>query len=251
MKTEIKVALITAAAGLAGNLITAYGPAVLSWGQKPIFATSEIYKDLKQENPQLEETLMEQLLQREIYYTYRRTEIVFKRLEGGNVVIEAKNITRLRNSKTDPKKYQHVVSFNNTVSYEEVIVRPQTGSSIAYPKNQIVQMPMEGTGLEKSYTLPEVVIPGHGSIEVESTFLVTKPNKKNETAFVTGRFVNAPMTFIIRNEINDPRFTYDWSSLAFSLRLPTDRGSKKNEASITIPGPVFSGQGLSVSWDTN
>lgn len=251
MRTAIIAALITAAAALVGNLVTAFGPALLSWGQKPLFANSEVYKDLKKENPNLEETLKAQLLQREVYYTYRRTEIVFKRIEGEDVVIEARNITRLRNGTDEPKKYTHKASFNNSVSYEEVTFRPLTGPPVTYSKADILRMPSESATLEKVHALPEILIPAHGTIEVESFFVIRKPKRANEMPFVTGRLINAPMTIRIRSEIPDARFKYDWSSLAFDPRLPSDPQGKGSDVTITIPGPVFSGQGINLSWDAS
>lgn len=248
---RIWIAIIGALGVVAANVVTAFGPAVLSWGQKPEFATSDIYKDLRQENPDLEKTLSKQLLQRELYYTSRRTEVTFKRLEGDNVVIEVRNITKVRNGTKEPREYEHSVTFDDTVAYESVMFRLQSGQAISYDNKKLRSLSPARSPRLTSYKLPKVPVASHETLEIESQFTITKPNRKNETPLVTNRFINAPMTFLIRNQIGDPKFSYEWSSLAFDLQLPPGESDPtKPEMTVTIPGPLFSGQGLSLMWDT-
>jgi len=244
-------ALISAVGLVAANLVTAFGPVVLSWGQKPIYSGSAIYRDLRRENPLLEKTLSEQLLQRTLYYTYRRTEVTFKRLEGNDVVIEVRNISKVRNAIAESQDYSHTVVFNDTVTYDCVTFRPQGGLAITYDKKRLRTLDPGGNPLRSTYKLPRLTVGPHGSLEIESQYTIIKPNRKNETALVTSRFINAPMTFLIRNEIRNPKFRYAVASLAFDSDLPEEDDPMKPEKTITIPGPVFSGQGISINWDTN
>jgi hypothetical protein len=250
MDSTVKAALIGALATVFGNVATAFGPSLLSWGQKPVFVDSEVYKDLKTENINLEKTLQEQLLQRDVYYTFRRVDVSFVKLDGDNVVIEYTNTTRLRNGTSSEKTYTHKASISDSTEFLAVSISPRSGQGKTYQKEDIRKFRFErrADGLFGSYSLPDEVIPANGTIDVVSSYRVVRPKNLNGIPFTTGRLINAPMTFNIKNNIDDPRFKIDPQSLAFDLNLANQRGLSQNETTITIPGPVFSGQGLYIEW---
>jgi hypothetical protein len=241
--------VIPAICGLIGNLITAFGPAILSWGRKPVYANSEVYRDLVSENPSLEDTLAKQLLKRELYYTNRRTEITFKSLNGNILTTEVKNIGTLRNGTMEKQEYEHSVNFNDSTSYEHVIINIPGMPTIPYNKQQLLSYNPQPNTLEHYYKLPKVVIPSHISFTVESLYTVIKPVTQNEFAVVTNRFVNGPATFSVKNEILDPKFTYEISSLTFDQKLMPTVSPDGKEETIALSGPLFSGQGISISFD--
>ncbi len=251
MNTKIKTALIGAVALIIGNVVTALGPALFSWGWKPEFVMSDIYRELRRENPKLEPTLEKQLLERELYYKAKSYDINFAKINNGMVKIYVTTTTEIRNSTDKEKDYEHVVIFNsNGFNYQNIKITSHDGKTEIYDQQRIrseVSMKL-GSG-DIKYTFGKQKIPPKESITIESNYHFEKPVKNNEEAFVTNRLVNSNVTYQIHNNTNDPNFSFGWSSLAFPEELPPSNGDKMNPK-ITIPGPVFTGQGIALTWDS-
>lgn len=68
-----------------------------------------------------------------------------------------------------------------------------------------------------------------------------------EEAMVTTRLIAGPMKVTIRKQPVLDKLVVGHGSLAFPELIPETRDADKSSV-ITIPGPVFSGQGVVVTW---
>lgn len=215
------------------------------------FIKSPIYEDLVSENPKLEPTIRDQLLERELYYKSKNYEIVFEKIKNGKVKLKVKTKTWIRNSTTTPKPYKHVAIFaNDGTEYSGVTIVDHTGKTEYYSVQKIKGFDRSEIEGGYKYTFKdEVIIPPKESVEIDSVYSLNRPVGFNELPLVTNRLVNSNVTYTILDKTGDDKFTYAFNSLAFPEELEFKRSDDGKEMTITIPGPLFTAQGISLIWE--
>ncbi len=237
--------VIAGAFSLAGTLGAAYGPSWMSWGKKPSFVDTEVYKELERDNSRLSQTLEEQLLHITSYYLSRDLIFEFKEKKGDFVVIDAKNTTVVKNAVDRKLQYEHSIQFLEDTEYDSLVISDESGQSMRFDAQQLRQKrAILPAGIVSSKIPWE--IPAKGRITIESRYILEKPLSYQEP-MVTGRLIAGPMKITIRKAANMDKLVVGYGSLAFGDVLPETRATDGSQV-ITIPGPVFSGQGVAITW---
>ena len=110
--------------GLAGILTTAFGPTWVSWGKKPAFVETVVYKELERD-VNLSEALEEQLMHITSYYTSRDLIFDFKQKVNDKIIIVATNTTSVKNVLDRRLSYQHKILFLEDTEIQSVTITAQ------------------------------------------------------------------------------------------------------------------------------
>lgn len=231
--------------GLGGNLAASFGPSWVSWGKKPSFVDTEVYKELERDNSRLSKTLEEQLMHITAYYLSRDVIVEFKKKENDQIIVEVTNTTVVKNALSRTLPYEHSVQFLEDTDYQSVTLTTEGGQVMRLGLKELAERrALLPAGIVTS-KIPSEIQP-KGKLTIESRYVLKKPLWYQEP-MVTGRLIAGPMKITIRKASELGKLAVGYQSLAFGELLNETR-NENNSQVITIPGPVFSGQGVAVTW---
>jgi hypothetical protein len=247
MRRAVLVAIIAGAFGLVGNLVTAFGPSWVSWYKKPSYVDTEAYKELERDNARLNETLDRQLGHIEFYYVGRELSLHFKEKSGDQLIVKVISTTHVKNVLDRSARYEHSVSFPDDIEYVSLCITDGSGHSQLYTSRELASMrarlPSKIDRLRVQFDVPR-----KDKITIQSIYMMTKPLWYEEP-MVTARLIAGTMRVTISKDPTLENLVVNCNSLAFEELLPAKPSPEKTtETELTVPGPLFPGQGISVAW---
>jgi len=241
----IWVALIGAAGVVFGNMVTAFGPSIFSWGNRASYTDTEAYKEIVKDYPRLDDTLGTLLTKTESIYKSRDLTVYFAGISADQMSIVLTNKTVVQNVLERTITYRHSISSMEDTQVQSLVITYQNGQETKYGRQELDNMRRTSPG-GLAYTSLKFEIPSNETITVETEYRMKKPKTFMEPC-VVNKLLLGSLNMTIKKATNLRNIKTDVQSLSFDELITTTLDSNKNQV-VKVAGPIFPGQGIALSW---
>ncbi|MEX8500033.1 hypothetical protein [Leptothrix ochracea] len=246
MRNEaIVVAFIAGVFGLIGNLVTSFGPAWVSWHQKPEFVDTPSYKKMREENPKFEEKLKARLTESKYAIRNRQAEFRLLRRENDVIIAELTQTSEIVNLSEDEvtAELRGSMQFETTLISADITPVGQSGKH--FDEKSLHDMTKSSNGGNSEVVIPYSIGPKQ-SVTTRTVYRFRKPATGIEPLVVNKIMLG---TYSVTVDV-DPSLgqCLPIDSESFTFDKTISKTTENSKTKFEMIGPLLPGQGMGLSW---